>query len=266
MQAWRVGLVRPGMCLREVMRRTLKISVDLLPVEIRGVFEAMFDICRTRSVTAWEVAQVEHADLVCCVPAHAEQPLGLRRNQMKLWFADRHQVTDLMSDGDLSISPLNMRVATVLGAIDMAALRLMDSSIYTHLNGPTSVTVQPVTREASAPAHQPVARYTLTHWPVLTGKFSERAYLNAAGMMAKRAVTIDAVCRFTGLRVDEVSALINELSRLRALKTVTAVAGGDGPQAQAEQRAASPSNARRAEPPKNGFLGRIRAWLASSPA
>lgn len=209
---------------------------------------------------------MEEADLVCCVPAHAQQSLGLRRNQMKLWFADRLQVDGLMTDGDLSIDPLNMRVATVLGAIDMAALRLMDSSIYTHLNGPPSVSGHRTLSQATLPASKPVARYTLTHWPILTGKFSERAYLNAAGMMAKRAVTIDSVCRFTGLPVDQVSALINELSRLRALKTVRADADADHGRTDAAVVAASHQNPSPSMQSKSGFLGRIRAWLASTTA
>lgn len=190
----------------------------------------------------------------------ADSAQAIGNNQMRLWLEPRGVADSLMVQGDVSVDPQAIRVVTVLGALDFAALRLMDTSIYPHLNSsPTNLAER---RDAVA-AQRPDAatRYTLRHWPTLTGAFAGRNYMNAAGMLTRRALTANELSQISGLTLADTTALIDELIRRRALRTVS-----PGP---TRNHLATPARdtvfASSATQSRN-LLGRIRNWLARSAA
>lgn len=243
------------------MRRTLTLSTDRLPPNLQASFRAVLDVARTRSVADWQIRRTDRADLVCCTAETADSAGGIGDNQMRLWLEPRGVADSLMVQGDVSVDPQAIRVLTVLGALDFAALRLMDTSIYPHLNSsPTNLAER---RDAASPAQRPddAVRYTLRHWPTLTGVFAGRSYMNAAGMLSRRALTVSELSRVSGLPLSDTTALIDELVRRRSLRTVSAARAPGHPAPAARDTAFAGGAAQ-----SGNLLGRIRNWLARSAA
>lgn len=116
------------------MKKSLRVSTEYLPATIRTSFETILGAAQMRSMADWTSAPTASADLVCCAPDMLGPGFALARNQIRLWVAPQSDAGPHLRDGDVVLGPDNIRLVTLLSALDMAALRLLDSSIYPHLN------------------------------------------------------------------------------------------------------------------------------------
>lgn len=244
------------------MKKTLRISVEMLDEASQSTFLPVFEVAKSRSVASWVLARAEEADVVCLSAATANSTPAGHRQHVRLWFAERVQVENLLTDGDVSIEPRNIRVVAVLSALDMAALRILDSSIFTQFNDSPSM-VAARRDESAVPTTvggEPV-RYVLAHWPVLGGPFATRNYLNLAGMLTQRALSVADMRKFGGLTLAEADAFIVELARLGSLRKLASAERAKTQSNIASARSQVIDNVRR-----SGFLGRLRSWFASTAA
>ena len=247
------------------MKKSLKVSTEYLPSHLRKPFETVLNAAQTRSVAAWSTASAASADLVCCVPTALHTDTISARNQVRLWVASQGEASPHLRDGDVVIAPDAIRLITLLSALDMAALRLLDSSIYPHLNDSPSQLAQRAERTDSRGIDNRRTRYTLTYWPVLSGTYRSRNFQNATAMLSKRAMTVAELARTSGLSEQSASLLVDELARVRALK---AVSRAPDPKRNASSRLANVFGGGNSHhrPAATGFLGRMRAWLSGAHA
>ena len=257
----------------DIMKKCLKVSTENLPSTLRKPFETILGVAQTRSMADWSFAPAASADLVCCIPDLLDADTAQARNQIRLWIASQSDAGPHLRDGDVVLAPDNIRLVTLLSALDMAALRLLDSSIYPHLNDSPSQQEQRAERADNRGSDNRRTRYSLSYWPVLSGNFRSRAYQNAAAMLSKRAMTVTELARASGLSEQSASALVDELARVRALKAISRTdARGRKPASRLGSLFAgrsadgSRSGAASAAASGSGFLGRVRAWLSGAHA
>lgn len=221
------------------MRRTLSIAIDALDEGLRNAFVPVLEVAKSRSIADWAVAPSGQADLVCRTPLDGSVT-GQRG--LGLWFARREVAQRLGADGDVSIDPDGIRVVSVLTALDMAAVRLLQRSDQARAEA-----------SQTAASRAPSARlYRLKHWPNLAGPFASRRHFAAAALLTKRSMTREELVRASELGATEVLIFVDELHRLGALRVIE-----DAP------AVAPPPPAR---PPARplALIARARAWLAGA--
>ena len=222
------------------MRRTLSIAIDALDEGLRNAFVPVLEVAKSRSIADWTLAPSGQADLVCRTPLDGSVT-GQRG--LALWFARREAAQRLGADGDVSIDPEGIRVVSVLTALDMAAVRLLQRGDQARADA------------AQAAPRAPSARlYRLKHWPNLAGPFASRRHFAAAALLTKRSMTREELVRACELSATEVLIFVDELHRLGALRVID-----DAPVAAS----ATPPPKQAAVRPL-ALLARARAWLAGA--
>ena len=223
------------------MRRTLSIAIDALDEGLRNAFVPVLEVAKSRSIADWAVAPSGQADLVCRTPLDGSVT-GQRG--LGLWFARREVAQRLGADGDVSIDPDGIRVVSVLTALDMAAVRLLQRGDQARAEA-----------SQAAASRGPAARmYRLKHWPNLAGPFASRRHFAAAALLTKRSMTREELVRASELSATEVLIFVDELHRLGALRVID-----DAPVAAS----ATPPPKQAAVRPL-ALLARARAWLAGA--
>lgn len=236
------------------MRRTLGISTELLPSNLRKQFDAVFAVAQTHSITDWRIVPLSEADVICAVHGEAAMTAGLRRDQLKIWLAPRAFTAELAKYGNIVLCPDEIRVANVLATVDMAALRLMDETIYPHLNRTTAETrSENGGSRRSLDLDDASTRYSLSYWPTMRPPFNRRPHLDAIAMLAKRPMTAYELASKTELSRADAAALFDELARRRALKAVSRV--------EPPRKAAASLRGAVQLVGAGGLLGQLRSWL-----
>lgn len=236
----------------------------MLDPALQSTFLPVFEVARSRSVAKWAMSASDEADVVCLTTDTSNNVSASHRRHVRLWFAERAQVEKFLTDGDVSIEPNNVRVVAVLSALDMAALRILDSSIFTQFNStPSMLAARRGSLDAPTAVGGEPVRYLLAHWPILNGAFSTRSYLNLSGMLTQRALSVADMRRLSGLTLPQIDAFITELARLGSVRKLASTE-------RTQTRSIVYSNPAGlhliANARRSGLLGRLRSWFATNVA
>ncbi|MDR6857384.1 hypothetical protein [Variovorax guangxiensis] len=200
------------------MKKTVSISPASLPHLLKERFEAMLPVVARRSIVQWELCDTADADVV------------LQEEGDRLSLRITHE-GGLLADVDALAIERGFRVATLMQALDLAAVRVLnrrDSAVRT-----AQVSV----------ADQGACLYQLKYWDVPVHRTSMKI-LRTLAAMTRRPVSREWMTTVGGLSPPEADSLLAGLELRGALRS-------SGP-----QRALQASPRAQAD-----FVSRLRHWL-----
>ncbi|MBS0426792.1 MAG: hypothetical protein JSR41_05840 [Proteobacteria bacterium] len=217
------------------MKKSVRINATLLSPALRARFDTMLQVAGRRSIVQWLVAEDPSAADV--VLKQAPGNAGDERT-VPIYVGDTLPPGD---DPQRLCMPADFRVSTLMDALDLAAVRVMNR--WDALARATPLVTRP---EHDAPAQQ----YQLRHWVFLGDNRSGMAYTRTLAAMTQRPVTRQWMTSRGGLSAVQADSLLADLQLRGALRTTILA-----PLAEA-RGAATPARA--------GFVGRLKRWLAGS--
>ena len=218
------------------MKKSVRINATLLSPVLRARFDTMLQVAGRRSIVQWLVADDPGAaDVVL-----KEAPDAADERTVPIYVGDTLPAGD---DPQRLCMPADFRVSTLMDALDLAAVRVMNR--WDALARATPLVTRPA---QDTPAQQ----YQLRHWVFLGDNRSGMNYTRTLAAMTQRPVTHQWMTSRGGLSTAQADSLLADLQLRGALHT-TSIA----PLAQAQARSA-------VAPARAGFVGRLRRWLAGS--
>lgn len=200
------------------MKNTVSISSASLPQQLKERFEAMLPVVAGRSIVQWELCDAPHADVV------------LQEQGAQLGLRIKHE-SSLLPDADTLPLERAFRVATLMQALDLAAVRVLnrrDSAVRT---------------ARVAVADEGACLYQLKYWEVPVHRTSMKV-LRTLAAMTRRPVSREWMTTVGGLSQPEADSLLAGLELRGAL------------------RSSSPERLLPASPrAQSGFVSRLRQWL-----
>lgn len=209
------------------MKKTVLYNADRLPAAQRDRLAQLMPVAVKRSIARWESALPAVADVIFSASADAAC--------VQIQMSD---ATHLPSGHQPITVPTEFRLAALMDALDLAAVRVMNARD----SGARSLTSTTGTSAA------PLAwRYGLTFWAV-PGQRAPLALLRVLAVMTRRSVTREWIRDQGQLNDIQTDAFLADLELRGALRKTALTAGHS---ATGATLAVAPA----------GLLQRLRSWL-----
>ncbi len=222
--------------VRLVDNRRGRISLQYLDESQQHRMRASIRAIAARSLYQWDEAGPHEADVLVLEGA---QPDARTAAPFKLWLG---QPAPDVSGDDVFTLPRAFSTPMLWGALDLIALRLMDSRRQPTEAGDASfVDVDIDTGDRPT--------YRLLKPVALDARFTEPRFRMAMNDMATRAVSLDELLQHGELELEEARLLLRTLKARGALEICVS------------NQTVGPAQAAHAEPAPDGWLSRARRWL-----
>lgn len=211
------------------MKKTLFISLAMLPAALRIRVQDMLEVAARRSIVAWEVADGASADVL-----FRERLAAHEDASVSIYISD----TPLPHD-DINLLRLDreFRLSALMDALDLAAVRVMKRR-------------EQSARSAVRAPQLPDLRYRLKHWVFLGSDRAGVTYMRVLAAMSREAVSRQWIMQKGGLNAIQADSLLAELQLRGALIS-------EAPTPTAPERVV------RAAAPQ-GFVARLKRWIGGS--
>ncbi|VTU27328.1 hypothetical protein [Variovorax sp. PBL-E5] len=214
------------------MKKTVRISADLLPASLGMRFDALFNVARTRSIVQWESVAPIGADVVV-----VDRAIEVRADAVALVIGDAPKQACPIQAVRLEAA---YGVASLIAALDLAAVRILNLRDANNKSQP-----MPLGGDIAL-------AFKLRHWVSLDSGMASPAHSRALAAMARKAVTRDWIVKNCELSATQIDALLNALQRRDALYIS---------EAPAAALVNTTIGDRQATP---GFIGKLRQWLSGA--
>lgn len=208
------------------MKKTIRLSVALLPPSLRHRFTTLLNVAGKRSIAAWQIT--DHASAEVLLMESASHPADQR---LAILVSDDPAKG---VDGRSLRVPVDFRVANLMDVLDLAAVRALAAREVPSVQTPTA---------------KPEMLYQLKHWVFLSDAFSSPAFVRVLAAMSRKAVSRAWMESKGGLQIAQVDSLLRELNVLGALILKLSTP-------QAPETIEAPSN--------GGFVSRLRRWIGGA--
>ena len=230
--------------VRLVDNRRGRISLEYLDERQQHRVRTSIRAIAARSLYQWDEVAPHQADVLVL---EGEQADVRTAAPFKLWLG---QPAPDVSGDDVFNLPRAFSTPMLWGALDLIALRLMDSR-----RQPTDATYAPDASDApfirtdADIATNDKPTYRLLKPVTLDARFMAQRFRVAMEDMAARAVSLDELIHSGELELEEARLLLRTLKARGALEICMS------------NQAVGPAQTPQAEPPPTGWLSRARRWL-----
>jgi hypothetical protein len=217
------------------MKKSVRISTDLLPISLRMRFNVLLNVAQARSIVQWEAVAPIAADVVVMNGEAVEAPPN---TTVAMFIGEA-------AGSPQAVHPVQLQAAynvqSLIAALDLAAVRVLnfwDTRRKSH----------------EALATDSKSTFRLKHWVALDPEMATPAHSRVLAAMTRKGVTRDWILGHCTLGAAQIDALLDELQRRGAVHVASV------PERSAVPREDASDELQAA----GGFIGRLKRWLSDA--